>query len=151
MAQKHFWNSPFSSLVSLRAYWYHSFCSTNHRHYRGSVHFHLFSIKEWTLLHNSHTLGLLKNEARNLRHMSTAKVKVQRIMEWLTFLQLRNTSWLVPSYRSVSITHSFHFGIIFSSFGAKAFASLQQYPFQIYRCFIPKNIFFWDNSLSVRT
>ena len=95
------------------------------------------------MLHNSHTLGLLKNEARNLRHMSTAKVKVQRIMEWLTFLQLRNTSWLVPSYRSVSITHSFHFGIIFSSFGAKAFASLQQYPFQIYRCFIPKNISKW--------
>ena len=72
-------------------------------------------------------------------------------MEWLTFLQLRNTSWLVPSYRSVSITHSFHFGQFFSSLGAKAFASLQQYPLQIYRYVIPKNIFFWDNSLSVRT
>ena len=28
-------------------------------------------------------------------------------------------------------THSFHFGQFFSSLGAKAFASLQQYPFQI--------------------
>ena len=45
--------------------------------------------------------------------MSTTKVKVQRIMEWLTFLQLRNTSWLVPSYRSVSIEKSK--GAFFSS------------------------------------
>lgn len=34
-------------------------------------------------------------------------------MEWLTFLQLRNTSWLVPSYRSVSIEKSK--GAFFSS------------------------------------
>ena len=54
-----------------------------------------------------------ENEARNLSQMSTTKVKVQRIMEWLTFLQLRNTSWLVPSYRSVSIEKSK--GAFFSS------------------------------------
>ena len=50
---------------------------------------------------------------------------------------------LACAFLSVRQHHTqFSFWNNFSSFGAKAFASLQQYPFQIYRCFIPKNIFF---------